>query len=254
MTKTIIMWSGGADSTCVVDQMLRNTDDELVLCHILFTNTAKVDQDNPLRLKHNVIKSAQQVAIKQIAAYWKKENYRPFTLDIMHYSFPLSTPHGSHNLGGPFMGSRAVRNHEADRYMTGLNPITYRDHDAKKKLETYESLFDLLVAEPVSVTQVWDGLDLPGTKAKSLPSEKNYSHVKWEKPLAELGWGKLGVAKRLPPELKSLVVSCDNPTTHGDHWERCGECYRCSKWEQVVRQSINDKVTSAHRVDPFWRV
>ncbi len=133
----------------------------------------------------------------------------------------------------PFMGSRAVRNHEADRYMTGLNPITYRDPDAAEKLKTYEALFDLLVAEPVSVIQSYDGLDLPGKKFKSIPTDKNYSHVKWEKPLADFGWGKRGVAKRLPPELKRLVVSCDNPTTYDDYWERCGECYRCSKWEEV---------------------
>ena len=227
------MWSGGADSTCVTDYMLRQSDDELVLCHIVFTNTAKVDQDNPLRLKHNAIKNAQLMAIKQITAYWERENYRPFTLDVMHYSFPLGTPHGSHNIGMPLMGSRAVRNHKVDRYMTGLNPITYRDPNAKKKLETYEALFDLLVAEPVSVTDSCDGLDLPGSKVKSIPSNKNYSHVKWEKPLVKRGWGKRGVAKRLPPKLRRLVVSCDHPTTYEDHWERCEECFRCNKWEQV---------------------
>jgi|TARA_R110000824_G_scaffold373562_2_gene563952 hypothetical protein len=234
MTKTIILWSGGADSTVIVDQMLRNTTDELVLCHILFTNSVEDNADGHLwRKKHKAIAAAQVAAITQIADYWEQSGYRPFALDIMPYQLPIMYQYGSHGIMFPFMGALAVRNHDADRFITGITPVTLRDENAKKKHEDGEDLFNLLVKYPIATTRVRSDMSLPGEKVTGVLGENSYSHVKWEKPLVELGWGKRGVVKQLPPKLRRLVVSCDYPTTHEDHWERCGKCFRCNKWEQV---------------------
>lgn len=236
MTKTIIMWSGGADSTCVVDQMLKNIDDELVLCHIVFDNDIKSAKDiEDLRFrKHTAIAAAQLVAIKQIAAYWERGGYRPFTVDVMPYHFPQVTHCSSHRAALPFLGAVAVRNHNADRYMTGITPITLRLDVWKKRTENDEAIFNTMMQRPITKPTIRNDLSLPGPKLVPVLVENRYANIKWEKPLVEWKWEKQAVANRLSPEIRKLVVTCDYPITHEDRWEPCEKCFRCLRWAQVV--------------------
>ena len=237
MTKTVIQWSGGADSTVIVDEMLRNTTDELVLQHLLFKSDG-VEDSNNLRIKrHNLIAAAQVVAIKQISDYWKREGYRPFILEIIPYQhhFRRST----HGVAGPFFGARAVRKYNADRFITGslksdrFGGLLSREGNYAKELErrrTYNRRGLVYLAPQLQAL-----FDLEMQYSTS--GDSDYSHVKWEKPLVDRGWEKNDIAEHLPPELRKLVVTCDNPTTYEDHWERCEECRRCNLWESANRDA-----------------
>lgn len=238
MTKTIIMWSGGADSTVIVDQMLRNTADELLLQHIVIGAAPISDSDDVSLVggirRRAAICAAQVVAVKQITNYWKQEGYRPFTLDISYYQPPAGHLVGS-ALVNVLSGVFAAQHYNADRFITGVGPISVRNGNAlaAQQLKQLQDTFDVLMQGRKKSIKVRNDMSLPGEKAVIVLGDSDYSHVKWEKPLAEWGWGKRGVVKRLPPKLRRLVVSCDYPTTHEDHWERCGKCFRCNKWEQV---------------------
>ncbi len=227
------MWSGGADSTVIVDQMLRKTTDELVLCHLIFKNDFDKDIEDLRHQKHSAIAAAQIVALPHIIDYWAQEGLRPVTFDVMRYNFPLVHSSGSHRAMLPFLGALAVKNHSADRFITGVSPVTLRIELSKKRHENNEAIFDLLMQRPVTEPKVRNDLSLPGTKLIGVPIENKYAGMRWEKPLVSWGWGKKGVVKELPSELRKLVVTCDNPTTYEERWERCGECFRCNKWEAL---------------------
>ena len=238
MTKTVIQWSGGADSTVIVDDMLRNTTDELVLQHLLFKSDGVEDSNNLRIERHNLIAAAQVVAIKQISDYWKREGYRPFILEIIPYQhhFRRST----HGVAGPFFGARAVRKYNADRFITGAMTSNRPRAPgvARKDLPPGRSRRDL--PPGVNRRQDWTPqlqalFDLEMQYSTS--GDSDYSHVKWEKPLVDRGWEKNDVAEHLSPELRKLVVTCDNPTTYEDHWERCEECLRCNIWESANRDA-----------------
>ena len=228
MTKTVIQWSAGADSTVIVDDMLRNTTDELVLQHLLFKSDGVEDSNNLRIERHNLIAAAQLVAIKQISDYWKREGYRPFILEIIPYQHHFRR--SSHGVAGPFFGARAVRKYNADRFITGaMNP----DHWLMRSIR-HSGSRDIrkrgLVYLPAQLEALFD-LEMQ----YSTSGDSDYSHVKWEKPLVDRGWEKNDVADHLPPELRKLVVTCDNPTTYEDHWERCEKCRRCNLWEAANR-------------------
>lgn len=233
MTKTIIMFSGGSDSTVLVDKMLLHTTDELVLCYLKFTNVSKDIKDDIRFQKHKKIADAQAVAIKQITDYWKQAGYRSFTLDFMPYSLPMMYPSGSHSTSFPMMGALAVRNHQADRFMTGITPATLANTGDLKKHKIKEAVFDLILQYPLTKAKVLTDLKLPGRKIVGKSIQTQIHGVTWEKPLCDWGWHKYHVARNLPPELRALVVSCDYGTTYEDHWEKCGECFRCNKWIKV---------------------
>ena len=237
MTKTVIQWSGGADSTVIVDEMLRNTTDELVLQHLLFKSDG-VEDSNNLRIKrHNLIAAAQVVAIKQISDYWKREGYRPFILEIIPYQhhFRRST----HGVAGPFFGARAVRKYNADRFITGslksdrFGGLLSREGNYAKELERRRTYNRRGLVYLAPQEQALFDLEMQ----YSTSGDSDYSHVKWEKPLVDRGWEKNDIAEHLPPELRKLVVTCDNPTTYEDHWERCEECRRCNLWESANRDA-----------------
>ena len=241
MTKTVIQWSGGADSTVIVDEMLRNTTDELVLQHLLFKSDGVEDSNNLRIERHNLIAAAQVVAIKQISDYWKREGYRPFILEIIPYQhhFRRST----HGVASPFFGARAVRKYNADRFITGslksdrFAASLSREGDYAKELErrAIGNRRGLVYLAP----QMQALFDLEMQYSTS--GDSDYSHVKWEKPLVDRGWEKNDIAEHLPPELRKLVVTCDNPITYEDHWERCEECRRCNLWESASRDAERDE-------------
>ena len=211
MTKTVIMWSGGADSTLIVDEMLRNTTDELILHHIVFKSDVVEDSKKLYIQRHNLTASAQLVALKQIDDYWKQEGYRPFTLDIIYYQHSFQG--GGHGIAAPIFGIRAIRKYNADRFITGhRNAGDGRYGYQKYPTKEHKILFELEMQ-----------YDATGN---SKPS-----NVKWERPLSHLNRGnKMMIAEQLPPALRELVVTCDYPTTYGDHWVRCYECIRCKDW------------------------
>ena len=237
MTKTVIQWSGGADSTVIVDEMLRNTTDELVLQHLLFKSDGVEDSNNLRIERHNLIAAAQLVAIKQISDYWKREGYRPFILEIIPYQhhFRRST----HGVAGPFFGARAVRKYNADRFITGslksdrFGASLSREGNYAKELERRRAYNRRGLVYLAPQLQALFDLEMQ----YSTSGDSDYSHVKWEKPLVDRGWEKNDIAEHLPPELRKLVVTCDNPTTYEDHWERCEECRRCNLWESANRDA-----------------
>ena len=237
MTKTVIQWSGGADSTVIVDEMLRNTTDELVLQHLLFKSDVVEDSNNLSIERHNLIAAAQVVAIKQISDYWKREGYRPFTLEIIPYQHPFRR--STHGVAGPFFGARAVRKYNADRFITGslksdrFGGLLSREGNYAKELERRRTYNRRGLVYLAPQEQALFDLEMQ----YSTSGDSDYSHVKWEKPLVDRGWEKNDIAEHLPPELRKLVVTCDNPTTYEDHWERCEECRRCNLWESANRDA-----------------
>lgn len=190
--KTLVMLSGGIDSTAALWHVLHHPDDygEVLVHHIHIKN-----------LEGRWL--AEAMAVKNVLAYMKEHAPTPFT----YSKSTIEVPH---------FGNHFMFDVEAMGFITGY--MTSRDKGITKVvIAATKTDFDLGV----------DGSVMRGKRAHNSyhPNEEDHSARIKEYPHSHLT--KAEVYKTVPPELAALTWSCRTPRYADGKPIECGRCKTC---------------------------
>jgi 7-cyano-7-deazaguanine synthase in queuosine biosynthesis len=207
---TLVMFSGGMDSSAMLLKLLTQSEDELRVHHISMAN-------REMRAR------AEGYAAERIIAYCR-QRYRPF-----QYS----------ESGLDFTGLQAIPiDYLSIAYVAcqvaidtpGCNRIAVaslsRDTDIVNRSARQRQVFEAMYA---------------CYRARKL-GEPN---VAWIYPVYECT--KSQIAEMLPPELAALTWSCRRPVARGAGWTPCGACKACLARRDVSLQNSAQGRTQAKR-------
>lgn len=196
---TLVMFSGGLDSTAMLFKLLTETPDDLRVHHLRMVN-----REGRAR--------AEQDAVESIVA-WCKTRYRPFRYSESGLDFS-----GLEAIPIDFMSIAyvacqvAIDTPGCTRIAVGT---LARDLDEVKRSVSViqRRIFDTMY-------QVY--------RARKVGEEK----VEWIYPVYELS--KAQVASLLPPELRALTWSCRRPLVTSSGYQICGICKPCRFRREVA--------------------
>lgn len=190
--RTLVMLSGGIDSTSALWHVLNHPDDygDVLVHHIHIRNLEA-------RWK------AEAIAVKNILNYLKAQTPTPFS----YSQSTIEVPHFGHHF---------MFDVEAMGFITGY--MTSRDTSITKVvIGATKTDFDMGV----------DGSVMRGKRAHNAyhPEEKDHSARIKEYPQSHLT--KAEVYKSVPPELAALTWSCRTPHYADGKPIECGRCKTC---------------------------
>ena len=205
---TLVMLSGGIDSTAALWHVLNHPDDygKVHVHHIHIKNLEA-------RWK------AEAIAVKDVLTYMKKHSDTPFTFS----ESTITVPH---------FGSNFMFDVEAIGFITGY--MTSRDSSITKVV---------IAATATDFELGVDGSVMRGKRAHNAyhPDEEDHSARIKEYPQSHMT--KEEVYKSVPPELAVLTWSCRTPHYADGKPIECGRCKTCR-----IEMRMVDRPKSAGKI------
>jgi 7-cyano-7-deazaguanine synthase in queuosine biosynthesis len=187
---TLVMFSGGLDSTAMLVKLLGETRDELRVHHIRMANKERRDD-------------AEQRAVEAIVA-WCRDRYRPFRYSESGLDFADLEAIPIDYLSIAFVACQvAIDTPRCDRIAVAA---LARDTDIENRSARQRRVFDVLYE---------------CYRARKLGEPQ----VQWIYPVYHST--KRELAERLPRELVELTWSCRRPVREAERWRPCGACKAC---------------------------
>jgi 7-cyano-7-deazaguanine synthase in queuosine biosynthesis len=198
---TLVMFSGGLDSTAVLYKLLTETADELRVHHVQMLN-----REGRAR--------AEQDAVEAIIG-WCRAHCRPFRYSESALDFTALEAIPIDYVSIAFVACQvAVDTPGCDRIAVGTLSGDL-DEIKRKVSESQRRVFEALYA---------------CYRARKAGEPR----VEWIYPV--YGLTKAQVAASLPPELRARAWSCRRPVTTADGYRACGVCKPCRKRAEVSAQ------------------
>ena len=198
---TLVMFSGGLDSTAALYKLLTGSEDELHVHHVHLLN-----RDGRARAERDAVKAVLD---------WCRANCRPFAYSESALDFEALQAIPIDYLSVAFAACQvAIDVPRCDRIAVGILAADL-DEVKRKVSERQRRVFDAMYAcyrerklgEPV---------------------------LEWLYPVYELT--KAQVAQSLPAALRAVAWSCRRPVTTDGGYRVCGECKPCRKRAEVSAQ------------------
>jgi 7-cyano-7-deazaguanine synthase in queuosine biosynthesis len=187
---TLVMYSGGLDSTAMLVKLLAETEDELRVHHIRMANREQRAD-------------AEQAAVERIVA-WCRERYRAFRYSESALDFGELEAIPIDYVCIAFVACQvAIDTPRCDRIAVGA---LARDTDIENRSARQRRVFDALYE---------------CYRARKLGEPE----VQWIYPVYHAT--KAQLAAGLPRELVDLAWSCRRPVRTAGRWRPCGVCKAC---------------------------
>jgi len=197
---TLVMFSGGMDSTAMLVKLLAQSRDELRVHHIRMVNKEGRA-------------GAEQQAVEAILA-WCRRRYRPFRYSESGLDFAALEAIPIDYLSIAYVACQvAIDTPGCDRIAVAS---LSRDTDIVNRAARQRQVFDAMYA---------------CYRARKLGEPK----VEWIYPVYECT--KSQIAEMLPAELAALTWSCRRPVARGAGWTPCGTCKACLARQGVYLQN-----------------
>ena len=206
--KSLVVWSGGLDSTYSLVRLLKETDDNVFAHHIHF----KGRNDSGESVSHKC--EYEAVAIEKMRPYIE-ETFRPFTYSESHLDISAFTVFARDTATSMFFAAQAAMTYgftPRDRILLGMN----RDEDVRWNAGTDSYRYRRLVT-------------IRMLKAVMESEEVPYFYLFDPRP------SKQEEADFLPYELFRMSASCRDPLLVEDGFGMCGACLECRTLKNVVR-------------------
>ncbi len=208
--KSLILFSGGTESTAILYDLLKNTDDQ-VWAHRIHMGI------NP---KRRLISVAEKIATRKILD-WMEENVRPVeNFSETFFEFPEELIFPGQYLHA-FIAGTLNTNYQFDRIFYGQNleDLTEKDYFWRH-----------------ITRRIWLALKAHGKP--HYPGKYRIDgwepiHTEWVEPYSEMG--KVDVMPLIPRELWDFLVTCDYPIIEGENWEACRRCVPCIRYQRTLR-------------------
>ena len=187
---TLVMFSGGLDSTAMLVKLLEETPDELRVHHVRMANReSRAD--------------AEQAAVEGIVA-WCRERYRPFRYSESALDFTALEAIPIDYLCIAFVACQvAIDTPRCNRVaVAALARDTDIENRSARQRRVFEALYDCYRARKLGEPQ-----------------------VEWLYPVYHET--KQALAARLPRELVQLTWSCRRPLPTAAGFRPCGTCKAC---------------------------
>ena len=199
---TLLMLSGGLDSTAALYKLLTESDDELRAHHIHMVNRERRD-------------AAERDAV-QAAVAWCKSHCRPFRYSESALDFSALEAIPIDYVSIAFVACQvAIDTPGCNRIAVGILAADL-DEQKRRVSESQRRVFDAMYA---------------CYRARKLGEPD----LAWIYPVYDMS--KAQVAASLPPELRAAAWSCRRPVATPDGGYRiCGECKPCRKRAEVSAQ------------------
>jgi 7-cyano-7-deazaguanine synthase in queuosine biosynthesis len=187
---TLVMFSGGMDSTAMLVKLLTQSEDALRVHHIHMVNReGRAD--------------AERAAVEAIVA-WCRGRFRPFRYTESGLDFASLEAIPIDYLSIAYVACQvAIDTPRCDRIAVGS---LSRDTDIVNRSARQRQVFDVMHA---------------CYRARKLGEPK----VEWLYPVYDLTKAQVGAL--LPPELARLTWSCRRPVAKPGGWAACGACKAC---------------------------
>jgi hypothetical protein len=187
---TLVMFSGGMDSTAMLVRLLTREEDELRVHHIRMVNREGRD-------------GAEQAAVEAILTYLRA-HYRPFRYSESGLDFSELAAIPIDYLSIAYVACQvAIDTPRCNRIAAGSLST---DTDIVNRSARQQRVFQEMYA---------------CYRARKLGEPE----VRWIFPVYDTP--KAGLARELPPELLDLTWSCRRPVRAGGGWRPCGTCKAC---------------------------
>jgi 7-cyano-7-deazaguanine synthase in queuosine biosynthesis len=197
---TLVMFSGGMDSTAMLVKLLTQSKDELRVHHIRMVNKEGRA-------------GAEQQAVEAILA-WCRRRYRSFRYSESGLDFTALEAIPIDYLSIAYVACQvAIDTPGCDRIAVASRS---RDTDIVNRSARQRQVFDVMHA---------------CYRARKLGEPK----VEWVYPVYECT--KAEIAAMLPPERAALTWSCRRPLAGGAGWGPCGTCKACLARQDVSLQN-----------------
>lgn len=209
--KSLVMWSGGLDSTYTLVRLLNETDDEVYAHHV--HRNARRDDGRDLAATCDYERDAIAVMLEYI-----RKHYRPFTYSESSIDLTAFSAFARDTATSMFFAAQAAMTYQFspfDRIMIGVN----RDED-KRWIENTEAYKFRRMMVNQMVKAVWESEDIP------------FFYLWTPRPT------KQEEADYLPLELFRLTASCRDPKRDDEGWVLCGKCPECSTLAKVVHREF----------------
>jgi 7-cyano-7-deazaguanine synthase in queuosine biosynthesis len=197
---TLVMFSGGLDSTAMLVKLLAQTKDELRVHHIRMANREGRAE-------------AEQQAVERIVAYCRR-HYRPFRYSESGLDFRQLEAIPIDYLSIAYVACQVAID------TPGCNRVAVatlaRDTDIVNRSARQRQVFEVMHA---------------CYRARKLGEPA----VEWIAPVYEMS--KAEIAASLPPELVEMTWSCRRPVAAGAGWRACGACKACLAREGISLQN-----------------
>ncbi|HUQ76639.1 MAG TPA: hypothetical protein VM183_18105 [Burkholderiales bacterium] len=197
---TLVMFSGGLDSTAMLVQLLEQSDEELRVHHIRMVNKEGRD-------------GAEQRAVEAIVA-WCREHYRTFRYSESGLDFRALDAIPIDYLSIAFVACQvAIDTPRCNRIaVASLSRDTDIENRSARQRRVFDTLYECYRARKLGEPE-----------------------VRWVYPVYQAT--KAELAASLPGELVALTWSCRRPVRMegqtGQQWRPCGACKAC-----LARQGI----------------
>lgn len=201
---TLVMLSGGLDSTAALYWMLENTDDNIFVHRIVLDN-------------HEKRSTAESEAVRKIIG-WLETNCRSFGYRESSFSYSGYT----------------VRDMFIYMHMAGVRGMEFKD----KKCGG----LDRIVTGSIKMYSIFAGVGRRRAKAWRIFTAtygKNHESVEWYKPL--ISHTKEQVYEYLPRELSDLTWSCRKPRG-ANKMKKCQRCHSCMAMKRVKGQLSHNQI------------
>ena len=198
---TLVMFSGGLDSTAMLVRLLAGTQDELRAHHIRMVNRERRAD-------------AEQQAVERIVAYCRRR-YRPFRYSESGLDFAALEAIPIDYLSIAFVACQvAIDTPGCTRVAVAA---LARDTDIANRTARQRRVFE-------AMHECY--------RARKLGEPR----VEWITPVYECTKGEL--AASLPAELLALTWSCRRPVAAAGGWQACGACKACLAREGISAQNF----------------
>ena len=198
---TLVMFSGGLDSTAMLVKLLAQSRDELRVHHIRMLN-------------REGRAGAEQAAVESILA-WCRRHYRAFRYSESGLDFAQLEAIPIDYLSIAYVACQVAID------TPGCNRIAVaslsRDTDIVNRAARQRQVFDAMYA---------------CYRARKLGE----AQVEWLYPVYECT--KAEIAAMLPAELAALTWSCRRPVARQGGWAACGTCKACLARDGVSAQNL----------------
>jgi 7-cyano-7-deazaguanine synthase in queuosine biosynthesis len=198
---TLVMFSGGLDSTAALYKLLTGSADDLHVHHVHLVN-----RDGRAR--------AERDAVQAVVA-WCRANCRPFSFSESALDFDALQAIPIDYLSVAFAACQvAIDVPDCDRIAVGILAADL-DEVKRKVSERQRRVFDAMYA---------------CYRERKL----GVADLQWIYPVYELS--KAQVVASLPEGLRAVAWSCRRPVATADGYRICGECKPCRKRAEVSAQ------------------
>jgi len=203
LSKCLVLFSGGIDSTAMLKHLLESTKDELVVHHI----SMRTLEDHWM---------AEDEAAVKIIEYLRAIRYFDYSMSVIDIGRVRSWL--DWELLG-FMGALQAREYQCDTIAVGR----------KKDGKTFATSPKIFGAQHEFMQGMSESL-----ARTNLFLMKGNVVARWDYPLWD--WSSRRVVEYLGPELRALTISCRRPTRTESGWQPCGQCNQCKMYAELEAQ------------------